>query len=97
LGFDVPGLGLPAWDGNDDRDLGTVYLSTDARRGTADSPINEVALYKPGETTPAATLALRPLLGSVVVYADDDDLTEGVLLVRADDDPAALAEVWPYP
>jgi len=100
LGFEIVGLELPPEDENDDdqaRDLGTVYLSGDEPARQPDAPVRVVTLYKPGESTLVATLAVRHLLGTVVVIADDDDLEDGLLFVRPDDDPVALASVWPWP
>ncbi|SNT66231.1 hypothetical protein SAMN05421812_13512 [Asanoa hainanensis] len=95
LGFEIAGLDLP--DGDDySRDLGTVYLSDSEPALDPDAPV-EITLYKPGETTLAATLAVRHLLGPVVVIACDDDLEDEVLLVRPDDDPSALAAAWQWP
>jgi hypothetical protein len=79
------------------RDLGTVYMSGNSPARRPDAPVREITLHKPGESTLAATLAVRQLFGAVVVIACDDDLEDGVLLVRPDDDPAALAAVWQWP
>ncbi|WP_166379191.1 hypothetical protein [Catellatospora methionotrophica] len=100
LGFEIAGLELPQQDGDDydhARYLGTVYMSSNTPARRPDAPVREITLYKPGESTLAATLAVRHLLGAVVVIACDDDLEDSVLLVRPDDDPAALAAVWQWP
>lgn len=100
LGFEIVGLDLPRhdWEEYDhSRDLGTVYLGGDASARHPDARIGRITLYKPGESTLAATLAIRHLLGPVVVVACDDDLEDGGLLVRPDDDSTMLAEVWPWP
>jgi hypothetical protein len=100
LGFETAGLDLPQqdWDDYDHaRYLGTVYMSGNSPARHPDAPVHRITLYKPGESTLAATLAVRHLFGAVVVIACDDDLEDGVLVVRADDDPAALAAVWQWP
>lgn len=100
LGFEIAGFDLPCGDRDDydvERHLGTVYLSGVRPAYQRDAPVDAVTLYKPGESTLAATLAIRHLLGPVVVVACDDSLEDGALLVRPDDDPAALAAAWQWP
>lgn len=72
-------------------------MSGDAPARHPDAPIGRITLYKPGGSTLAATLAVRHLLGPVVVVGCDDDLEDGELLVHPDDDSTLLAEVWPWP
>jgi hypothetical protein len=95
--FDISGLSLA--DDEDDYDdgfcLGEVTLGGPGRRRPtrAGDPVCDIGLRKPRASTLRATLALLPLLGPLVVF---DDYDSESLLVRPDDDPAALAAVWPW-